>query len=386
MVKFSLTETSFDLCVDITCLPNGKDYCLSMDFLLGKRLNELKGPILVTGHTGFKGTWLTLLLEKMGISVVGLSLPPIEGSLYTRLLRQEKIPEVYGDIRNIQTVIEAFERFQPAAVIHMAAQPLVIQSYETPIDTFEINVMGTVNVLDTAIRCASVKGIVAVTTDKVYRNEESGRRFVESDPLSGRDPYSASKVGSEAAIAAWQQLSNGISGPQIVAVRAGNVIGGGDWSSNRLMPDLIKGFSLNKCVEIRNPLSTRPWQHALDPIHGYLKSLEAILDGTSSNSYNFGPLEKSLNVGEVAEIAKNCWFEEVEVVVGKSDMAVKEATLLELDPTLAMNELAWEPAWNQTEAVESTTKWWAKHLGDGVKADELCENDLKDFADRLSSH
>ena len=357
-----------------------------MDFLLGKRLNELKGPILVTGHTGFKGTWLTLLLEKMGISVVGLSLPPAEGSLYTRLLRQEKIPEVYGDIRNIQTVIETFERFQPAAVIHMAAQPLVIQSYETPIDTFEINVMGTVNVLDTAIRCTSVKGIVAVTTDKVYRNQESGRRFVESDPLSGRDPYSASKVGSEAAIAAWQQLSDGIAGPQIVAVRAGNVIGGGDWSSNRLMPDLIKGFSLNKYVEIRNPLSTRPWQHALDPIHGYLKSLEAILDGTSSNSYNFGPLEKSLNVGEVAEIAKNCWFEEVEVVVGKSDDKVKEAKLLELDPTLAMNELKWEPAWNQTEAVESTTKWWAKHLGDGVKADELCENDLKDFADRLNSH
>ena len=357
-----------------------------MDFLLGKRLNELKGPILVTGHTGFKGTWLTLLLEKMGISVVGLSLPPTEGSLYTRLLRQEKISEVYGDIRNLQVVVETFERFQPAAVIHMAAQPLVIQSYETPIDTFEINVMGTVNILDTAIKCTGVKGIVAVTTDKVYRNDESGRRFVESDPLAGRDPYSASKVGSEAAITAWQQLSGGIAGPQIVAVRAGNVIGGGDWSSNRLMPDLIKGFSLNKYVEIRNPSSTRPWQHALDPIHGYLKSLEAILDGTSSNSYNFGPVEKSLNVGEVAEIAKNFWFEEVEVAVGKSEDKVKEATFLELDPTLAMNELAWEPAWNQTEAVERTIKWWAKHLGDGVTADELCENDLEDFVDRLNSH
>jgi CDP-glucose 4,6-dehydratase len=340
-----------------------------MDFLLGKRLNQLNGPILVTGHTGFKGTWLTLLLEKMGVPVVGLSLPPTEGSLYARLLRQEIIPEVYGDIRNLTTVTETFERFQPGAVIHMAAQPLVIQSYETPIDTFEINVMGTVNVLDTAIKCKSVEGIIAVTTDKVYRNEEFGRKFIESDPLSGRDPYSASKVGSEAAIAAWQQLSDGIAGPQIVAVRAGNVIGGGDWSSNRLMPDLIKGFSLNKYVEIRNPLSTRPWQHALDPIHGYLKSLEAILDGDCRNAYNFGP----------------CWFEKVEVVFGKSDAKVKEATLLELDPTLAMDELEWKPAWNQKEAVESTVNWWAKHLNDGAKADELCENDLEDFAIRLKS-
>jgi CDP-glucose 4,6-dehydratase len=356
-----------------------------MDFLLGKRLNQLNGPILVTGHTGFKGTWLTLLLEKMGVPVVGLSLPPTEGSLYARLLRQEIIPEVYGDIRNLTTVTETFERFQPGAVIHMAAQPLVIQSYETPIDTFEINVMGTVNVLDTAIKCKSVEGIIAVTTDKVYRNEEFGRKFIESDPLSGRDPYSASKVGSEAAIAAWQQLSDGIAGPQIVAVRAGNVIGGGDWSSNRLMPDLIKGFSLNKYVEIRNPLSTRPWQHALDPIHGYLKSLEAILDGDCRNAYNFGPLEKSLNVGEVAEIARGCWFEKVEVVFGKSDAKVKEATLLELDPTLAMDELEWKPAWNQKEAVESTVNWWAKHLNDGAKADELCENDLEDFAIRLKS-
>ena len=355
-----------------------------MDFLLGKRLNQINGPILVTGHTGFKGTWLTLLLEKMGVPVVGLSLPPTEGSLYARLLRQEIIPEVYGDIRNLATVAETFEKFQPGAVIHMAAQPLVIQSYETPIDTFEINVMGTVNVLDTAIKCKSVKAIIAVTTDKVYRNEESGRKFIESDPLSGRDPYSASKVGSEAAIAAWQQLSDGIAGPQIVAVRAGNVIGGGDWSSNRLMPDLIKGFSLNKYVEIRNPLSTRPWQHALDPIHGYLKSLEAILDGNCSNAYNFGPLEKSLNVGEVAEIAKRCWFEKVEVVFGKSDTKGKEALLLELDPTLAMIELAWKPAWNQIEAVESTVNWWAKHLNDGAKADVLCENDLEDFAIRLN--
>jgi CDP-glucose 4,6-dehydratase len=354
-----------------------------MDFLLGKRINQLNGPILVTGHTGFKGTWLTLLLEKMGVPVVGLSLPPTEGSLYTRLIRQEKIPEVFGDIRNLATVAATFERFQPSAVIHMAAQPLVIQSYETPIDTFEINVMGTVNVLDTAIKCKSVKGVIAVTTDKVYRNEESGRKFIESDPLSGRDPYSASKVGSEAAIAAWQQLSDGIDGPQIVAVRAGNVIGGGDWSSNRLMPDLIKGFSLNKHVEIRNPSSTRPWQHALDPIHGYLKSLEAILDGDCRSAYNFGPLEKSLNVGEVAEIARRSWFEKVEVVLGKNESKAKEATLLELDPTLAMEELGWKPAWNQIEAVESTVNWWAEHLNNGTKADVLCEKDLEDFTRRL---
>jgi CDP-glucose 4,6-dehydratase len=358
----------------------GKDYCFYMDFLLGERLKELNGPILITGHTGFKGTWLTLLLEELGISVVGFALPPLEKTLYSRLGRTNKIPEIYGDIRNLSSVNDAFNEFRPSAVIHMAAQPLVIKSYEAPIETFETNVMGTVNILDSAIRAKSVKGIVAVTTDKVYRNDESKKRFLESDPLSGKDPYSASKVGSEAAIAAWQQISRNIGGPQIVSVRAGNVIGGGDWSDNRLMPDLMRGFSTRGTVEIRNPNSTRPWQHALDPLLGYLKTLDAILRNGSSDAYNFGPIEKSLNVGNVAKIAKDTWGAPVKLKILSSNSNMKpEANSLDLDPSLAIKELNWHPVWNQTEAVVNTVTWWREIFSNKSTALALCQDDLKEF-------
>ena len=360
-------------------LPYGKDYCLFMDFLLSERLKALNGPILVTGHTGFKGTWLTLLLEELGVSVVGFSLPPLEDSLYLRLARTDKVPEIYGDIRNITSVKEVFSSFKPSAVIHMAAQPLVIKSYKTPKETFETNVMGTVNVLDTAINTRSVKGVVAVTTDKVYRNHEEGIRFSESDPLAGKDPYSASKVGSEAAIAAWQHLSQKISGPQVVSVRAGNVIGGGDWSENRLMPDLMKAFISGQRVEIRNPKNTRPWQHALDPLYGYLKTLNAILINESSSAYNFGPIEQSLSVGEVVEIAKDCWKKPIELEINPDTNFNSEAKYLELDPSLAMKELHWYPAWNQTEAIINTVTWWRDLMTSDSSAFELCQRDIKDF-------
>jgi CDP-glucose 4,6-dehydratase len=340
---------------------------------------------MVTGHTGFKGTWLTLLLEELEVSVVGFSLPALENSLYSRLSRLDKIPEIFGDIRSLSSVNAAINEFRPSAVIHMAAQPLVIKSYESPIETFETNVMGTVNVLDSAIKANSVKGIVAVTTDKVYRNDESERRFLESDPLSGKDPYSASKVGSEAAIAAWQQISRNIGGPQIVSVRAGNVIGGGDWAENRLMPDLIKGFSDNRIVEIRNPNSTRPWQHALDPLLGYLKTLDAILRNESSDAYNFGPVEKSFNVGKVVEIATNTWGKPVELKILDRNSDVKsEANSLDLDPSLAIKELNWHPVWNQTEAIVNTVTWWRDLYSNKSTELELCRSDLKEFITRSS--
>jgi CDP-glucose 4,6-dehydratase len=377
---FSLTKTSFNFILEITHLPYGKDYCLFMDLLLCKRLKALKGPILVTGHTGFKGTWLTILLEELGVSVVGFSLPPLEGSLYLRLARTDKIPEIYGDIRNMASVKEVFSSFKPSAVIHMAAQPLVIKSYETPIETFETNVMGTVNILDAAINNKCVKGVVAVTTDKVYRNHEEEIRFLESDPLAGRDPYSASKVGAEAAIAAWQQISRNIGGPQVVSARAGNVIGGGDWSENRLMPDLMKGFSTGQRVEIRNPKSTRPWQHALDPLYGYLKTLNAILTNESSNAYNFGPIEKSLSVDEVVKLAKDCWKNPLEVDVHLNELSSNsEAKSLDLDPSLAIKELNWHPAWNQTEAIINTVTWWRDLMSSDSSAFDLCQRDIKEF-------
>ena len=196
---------------------------------LGSELSKLPGPILITGHTGFKGAWLTILLEHIGIPTIGYSLPPEKHSLYERANLEGRIPELFADIRDLLLVKDFMAKHKPSAIIHMAAQPLVLESYKSPRETFDTNVMGTVNILDAAFESDHVKAIIVVTTDKVYRNDNSGRAFIESDPLEGKDPYSASKVGAEAAVSAWQQIAKISDGPKVVSVRAGNVIGGGDW-------------------------------------------------------------------------------------------------------------------------------------------------------------
>jgi CDP-glucose 4,6-dehydratase len=263
-------------------------------YLLQEKLRlALSGAILITGHTGFKGTWLTLLLEKMGIPAIGYSLPPIQDSLYQRANRLGAIPEIFADIRDLNEVERFLATHKPSAIIHLAAQPLVLESYKKPLDTFETNVMGTANILSAAFNTSTIRAVVAATTDKVYRNDNLGKPFTETDPLSGKDPYSASKVGSEAAIAAWQNISNLSDGPKVVSVRAGNVIGGGDWAENRIMPDLVRGFTSNQPIQIRNPDSTRPWQHVLDPLYGYLLTLQSLLEDVTIDSINFGPSEKS---------------------------------------------------------------------------------------------
>ena len=363
----------------VVCAPvRDKDYCLAMEFSLGQGLRNLDGPILITGHTGFKGTWLSLLLEKLDVEFVGLSLPPEKGSLFSRLARTDSIPEVFGDIRNLSVVQQTFKKFNPAAVIHMAAQPLVLESYKTPIETFDTNVMGTANVLDTAVRAAKVKGIVSVTTDKVYENLESEKRFVESDPLAGKDPYSASKVGSEAAISAWQQISKMFHGIPISSVRAGNVIGGGDWAENRLMPDLIKGFIDGKRIELRNPESTRPWQHALDPLAGYILTLVELLQSGNDSCYNFGPIEKSLTVRDAAEMASSVWGCVSDVSMSHSRTELKkEAVTLELNPKKAIDILKWAPAWDQKGAITATVEWWRKTVIEEIPVEYACDQDLE---------
>ena len=194
---------------------------------------------------------------------------------------------------------------RPSAIIHLAAQPLVLKSYQDPLETFQTNCMGTANVLKAAFETPSVEIVLVITTDKVYRNDNSGRRFVESDPLEGKDPYSASKVAAEAVCAAWQQISKISGGPKVLVARAGNVIGGGDFAKDRLIPDVIRAVSLGNPIKIRNPLATRPWQHVLDPLIGYLKYMEHGLETPNAEpSLNFGPLEPSLQVNAVLEIAK----------------------------------------------------------------------------------
>jgi CDP-glucose 4,6-dehydratase len=256
------------------------------------KLNTINEPVLITGHTGFKGSWMTLLLEKLGIEWVGISLQPKPDSLYNSI-NQKNRQEYFVDIRNYENLKKIISTIKPKYVIHLAAQPLVLNSYVEPRETFETNVLGTVNLLDTLVMDSSTSKIVIATTDKVYKQKKFKKSFKESDSLGGKDPYSWSKVGTEAVVGAWQQITNTQGGPKIISVRSGNVIGGGDRSQNRLLPDLIKGFITNSSIEIRNPNSTRPWQHVLDPLSGYLL---ALAKDTQENTFNFSPSSDSLTV------------------------------------------------------------------------------------------
>ena len=349
-----------------------------MDLNLGKRLRELSGPILITGHTGFKGSWLTFLLEQLDVPVIGLSLAPKTDSLFARARRASAITESLIDIRNFHLVQQFITSHRPSAVIHMAAQPLVLESYRTPRETFETNVTGTVNVLEASFKTDSVQAVVVVTTDKVYRNNNSGIAFIESDPLAGKDPYSASKVGTEAVVTAWQQISQVSGGPKVISVRAGNVIGGGDWAENRIVPELIRGFSTQNLVPIRNPLSTRPWQHVLDPLRGYVMALEATLSGSVVDALNFGPDSRSLSVREIVNICRENWPSPTSIeFLDSSQSESIEAISLQLDSSLARNILNWNSRWGQEESVVATIEWWDKVLNKSISPIEACRSDIE---------
>jgi len=348
-----------------------------MDFPLGKRLRELPGPLLLTGHTGFKGTWMTFLLEHLGVPVIGYSLPTEKDSLFDRAGRIGAIPEVFADIRDYESLEKFIDLHRPSTIVHMAAQPLVLKSYESPRETFDVNVMGTVNLLDIAFKKEYVKAILVVTTDKVYRNDNSGRAFVESDPLEGKDPYSASKVGTEAVVAAWQQIAKVSGGPKLVSVRAGNVIGGGDFAENRIIPDLIRGIMSDSVIQIRNPQSTRPWQHVLDPLRGYIQSLEKLLSGSVFKNLNFGPFDKNLSVTEIVEVGARTFPQfNLLVELNKSAPKLTEAILLDLDSTYSLQTIGWKPRWNQEQATTLTFEWWKKYLTGIHLAEELCHEEI----------
>ena len=292
--------------------------------------------ILITGHTGFKGTWLTLLLERLGYELCGISLEAEKDSLFQTLNRAGAIQEKFIDIRNREKLNRAIVEMNPSIVFHLAAQPLVLKSYREPVETFEINVIGTANLLDASFTSKSIEAVSIITTDKVYANNNTGRKFQETDPLGGKDPYSASKVATESVVAAWQQIKKTSTGPQLLSLRAGNVIGGGDSAENRLLPDLVKGFIKGEIVEIRNSKSTRPWQHVLDPLAGYLLATAYKVKNEDLSSVNFAPEGESLTVQRVSEIACSTWGEgaRVKILDGDSEL---EAHTLQLDSTQARN-------------------------------------------------
>lgn len=347
-------------------------------------INKDLGPILVTGHTGFKGTWLTMLLEHCGVEVIGLSLPADPESLFARANRLGKIQEEFFDIRDESKVDDFFGRIKPKVIMHLAAQSLVLESYKNPKITFDVNVGGLVNVLNAFSEINSAEVMLISTTDKVYENKGSDRSFTENDSLGGKDPYSASKVAAENAVFAWRELLKINSNKKLLTARAGNVIGGGDFSENRLVPDLVKAFYTNSSVEIRNPMSTRPWQHVLDPITGYLMMVNNALSGNKLEVLNFGPSEKSLSVREVVKIAAENWQSEANIIF-REDFSDLEARSLELNSSTSREKLSWRPVWTQQQAVIESISWWKDVLINGIDAQERCDSDIEKLVNKISA-
>lgn len=323
-------------------------------------LSSFQGKhILLTGHTGFKGTILGLMLQELGATVVGVSLPPIPGSLFESIGSNSVSKSIYADIRDANNLKKILNETMPDGIFHLAAQPLVLPSYDLPIETFETNFNGTLNLLEAMRAQQNLAFAIMVTTDKVYRNDEKGKDFVESDPLGGEDPYSASKAATEIVISAMRASFFNEKSVKIVSVRAGNVIGGGDISPYRLFPDLIQSFKAGAACLVRNPKSVRPWQHVFDPVYGYLLVASAVMQNlTVSNSYNFGPsIENIMSVGEVAEFTQKIWSKDAEIEFLESTVQLKEAHLLGLNSNLAKVELDWENRLSVKETLALAVEW-----------------------------
>ncbi|MDN2566899.1 CDP-glucose 4,6-dehydratase [Aquibium sp. A9E412] len=318
--------------------------------------------VLVTGHTGFKGTWARLWLAGMGAEVHGLSLPPdSEPALHALVGPQGLAGEHLADIRDAAAVARAVRAADPQIVLHMAAQALVRRGHAAPGDTFDVNVTGTVRLLEALRDVARLQAVLVVTTDKVYRNDESGRPFSEDDPLGGLDPYSASKAACELATAALAAGAFAPRGVPVATARGGNVIGGGDFASDRLVPDIVRAADAGLPPSIRNPAATRPWQHVLDCLAGYFRYLEALAgDAAAPAALNFGPPadERQRAVREVAEAMLVALGRDPHWHGGTAADAPREMAALALDPALAAATLGWRARLDQTEAIAWTARWY----------------------------
>lgn len=323
--------------------------------------NEYKGKkVLVTGHTGFKGSWLSIWLRKLGAEVIGYSLEAsTEPSLFKICNLNERIISIIGDIRDEDKLNETFEKYRPDIVFHLAAQPLVRLSYRKPKETYETNIMGTVNVLEAAKNIDSVKAFVVITTDKCYENKEWVYGYRETDPMGGYDPYSSSKGCAELVVSAYRNSFYNEKQIALSSARAGNVIGGGDWAEDRLIPDFVRAISEDKSIVIRNPLATRPWQHVLEPLSGYLWLGALMLqDKKKYNSgWNFGPRDTDvLNVEEVLNLAIKSWGKGS--IEKDKSLQLHEANLLKLDISKVKAYLKWHPVYDVNKAVDGTIKWY----------------------------
>jgi CDP-glucose 4,6-dehydratase len=335
--------------------------------------------VFLTGHTGFKGSWLALWLTRMGADVTGFALPAESPSLFDQARIAELVTHVEGDIRDLAAVEAAMAAVRPEVVFHLAAQPLVRLSYATPVETFATNVQGTVHVLDACRRIAGLKAIVCITSDKCYENRETDRPYREDDAMGGHDPYSASKGAAEIVASAYRRSFFSDGGARLASVRAGNVIGGGDWAADRLIPDLIRAMIAGERPLIRSPDSIRPWQHVLEALGGYLMIAERLAEGDESvaTGWNFGPAEADTQpVRWIVQHMTTAWgapgWDQPD------GPQPHEARLLKLDCAKAREELGWRPAYTLDKALTRIVEWH-RHVAEGGDARAVSLAQLDDY-------
>ena len=349
------------------------------DFWRGKR-------VLLTGHTGFKGAWLALWLHKLGADVIGISLAPTTQPSLFDLARVGDVSDSHlCDIRDATALATVVRNARPDIVLHLAAQALVRASYRQPLDTFATNVMGTAHLLDALRGLDTVRSVVLVTTDKVYQNREWFYPYREDDALGGHDPYSASKAAAEIVIASYRASFLAAQNIAVASARAGNVIGGGDWSEDRLIPDAIRAWNANQPLQIRRPQSTRPWQHVLEPLCGYLKLAEQLWQQPAlAGAYNFGPqTHEAATVREVVELAQSA-YGKGQVLWGDGSEGPHEAGWLALEIAKARTTLGVKPHWSLLETVQRTMHWY-RQQHQGVDAQTICAADIAAYEASLKS-
>lgn len=352
----------------------------SASFWRGKR-------VLLTGHTGFKGAWLAQWLAAMGADVTAMALSPnTEPNLFTRAKVSDHLRSHIADIRDAQKIADIVKQVRPEVVLHLAAQALVRESYADPLGTFASNIMGTANVLDALRRCDSVRSIVAVTTDKVYANQEWAWPYRENDRLGGHDPYSASKAGAEIVVSSYRASFFAANGVALATARAGNVIGGGDWSADRIIPDAVRAWLSDQPLQVRRPQAVRPWQHVIEPLCAYLVLAERAWDDASlAQAWNFGPsTHEAATVRDVVGLAQTA-FGRGQVQWGDGLEGPHEAGLLTLDTSLARAKLGVQSVFPLAEAIEMTMHWY-RDFSEGADAATLCQRDIAQYINKINAN
>lgn len=353
-------------------------YYSKVNFQRLKEHTAANGPILITGHTGFKGSWLGFVLDYLEIEWVGYSFNEPSNWIHNKSNSEIKNQHI-ADINDLNTLKKIVYETQISTLVHLAAKPLVQESYHSPHDTFMTNIIGTSNVIQACLESENCSVLGIVTTDKVYKNQNSGIPFRESDQLWGNEPYSSSKVGAEIISEAWHKIAQ--SNHKDVSfrlLRSGNVIGGGDYANNRIIPDLARALMNDTECKIRNPKHTRPWLHVLEPLVGYLLAIQDSIGNKDIEAYNFGPSERSLSVEEICSIFNDSVNGKLNFSIDTENRAY-ESSFLELDSTKSLKNLNWKPKYSQKKAVEITANWWLDYQRMNLSVSELINRDIHNY-------